>query len=415
MAAVVIRGTHDNRWIFILVSVVFCLTITMSGQTPSPVSFFGQHFSSPNSNWMSAPGQIGAMGKCAGATWPWIESSNGVYNWSTLDGCDGAALSHGVSYFESDDCTSSSSPAGCTNGIPNWTSCSSLATDYGNFIQAKVNRYGTKMIYELWNEPETVGCSISQFVAAINRAHDVIRASCPSCKILAPSFGSSMMHNFYANGGTQDVDAWTVHIYTNPNPNPGMPENLVSMISGPKNEMKNWPAVNSKPLWLTEGSAYVNYNGSGIPAAGTRGAYIARYHLLLLSQGVSRVYWYRYDDPQYGPIMQYPDAVTAYVQTENWMVGSTMTKPCTASGTVYTCGLTLANGKQAVAVWNTAGSSTYSIGTGVYGDYRDLAGGTTSISAGATTVSVGIQPILLEGIAGTPTPAAPTGLTATVQ
>jgi hypothetical protein len=137
-----------------------------------PVTFFGQHFSSPSNDWPSSPVQIGAMGKCAGATWPWIESSNGVYNWSTLDGCDNTGLAHGVSYFESDDCTSSSSPAGCTNGIPNWTSCSSLATDFGNFIQAKVNRYGTKMIYELWNEPQTVNCSTAQFVAAINAANN---------------------------------------------------------------------------------------------------------------------------------------------------------------------------------------------------------------------------------------------------
>jgi len=280
-------------------------------------------------------------------------------------------------------------------------------------MQAKVNRYGTKMIYELWNEPETVGCNVTQFVAAINAAHDVIRTTCPTCTILAPSFGPSLMHNFYANGGTQDIDAWTIHVYTNPNPSPGRPENLISMMAASITEMKNWPTANAKPIWMTEGSAYVNYNGSGIPPAGTRGAYIARYHLLMWSQGARRVYWYRYDDAGYGPIMQYADAVTAYVQTENWMIGSTMTAACTPSGTVYTCGLTLANGKQALAVWDTAGSSTYTIGAGLYADYRDLTGGTTSISGGATTVAIGIQPILLEGTAGAPGP--PTNLTATVH
>ena len=84
------------------------------------------------------------------------------------------------------------------------------------------------------------------------------------------------------------------------------------------------------------------------------GAYIARYHLLMWSQeldGFTGIATMILTD---GPIMQYADAVTAYVQTENWMIRSTMTGACTPSGTVYTCGLTLANGKQALAVWDTA-------------------------------------------------------------
>jgi hypothetical protein len=33
---------------------------------------------------------------------------------------------------------------------------------------------GAAMVYELWNEPEPVGCTIQQFVAAVNAAHDVV-------------------------------------------------------------------------------------------------------------------------------------------------------------------------------------------------------------------------------------------------
>ncbi len=35
------------------------------------------------------------------------------------------------------------------------------------------------------------------------------------------------------------------------------------------------------------------------------------------------------------------------------MVSSTMTSPCVLSGSFWTCGLTLANGHQALAVWYT--------------------------------------------------------------
>ena len=94
-----------------------------------------------------------------------------------------------------------------------------------------------------------------------------------------------------------------------------------------------------------------------------------------------------------------------------------MTQACAIqSGTVWACSLTEPNGTPAKAVWNTAGSSSFIVGAGVYLNYKDLSGGTASISGAATSVPIGIQPILLEGATGAAgLPAAPTGLTATVQ
>ena len=74
------------------------------------------------------------------------------------------------------------------------------------------------------------------------------------------------------------------------------------------------------------------------------------------------------------------------------MVGSTMTNNCDASGTVWTLGLKNSAGVQTQAVWNTAGSSTYTVPSG-YAHYKDLAGNTNAISG--STVTIGIQPILL--------------------
>ena len=157
----------------------------------------------------------------------------------------------------------------------------------------------------------------------------------------------------------------------------------------------------SKPLWDTESSW----------ADGTTDdlAYIAREHLFFWSQGVSRDYWYSYDS---GGSTAERVAVN---QVYNWMVGSTMTAPCSASGTVWSCGLTDSSGKTTRAVWNTAGPSGYTITAGTWADYKKLDGSTNTVSGGTTSVSIGVEPILLE-TAGTGTsPSAPTGLTATVQ
>jgi hypothetical protein len=89
-----------------------------------------------------------------------------------------------------------------------------------------------------------------------------------------------------------------------------------------------------------------------------------------------------------------------------------MTKACADSGTVWTCGLTLANALQALAVWNTAGNSGYSPAA-QYTTYGDLGGRTNSVIG---PVTIGIQPILLQGTAVAaappPPPPPPTNLTA---
>ena len=87
-----------------------------------------------------------------------------------------------------------------------------------------------------------------------------------------------------------------------------------------------------------------------------------------------------------------------------------MTSPCTSAGTVYTCGMTLANGSQALAVWNTTGSSAF-VPPGTYTKYEDLAGNTAAIG-GPLTIST--QPILLlaSGSSAGGGPSPPTNLTA---
>ena len=69
-----------------------------------------------------------------------------------------------------------------------------------------------------------------------------------------------------------------------------------------------------------------------------------------------------------------------------------MSTPCAANGTVWTCGLSRSNGYQALAVWDTAGTSTFSVPS-QYTQYQDLEGGTSSVSG--SSVTIGTEPILL--------------------
>jgi hypothetical protein len=83
------------------------------------------------------------------------------------------------------------------------------------------------------------------------------------------------------------------------------------------------------------------------------------------------------------------------------MNGTTLTQPCSASGTVWTCNFTRPNGYVAEAVWDTSktchqgicDAAPYPVGP-PYVDYRTLDGSKVQIDG--NTVPVGIKPIWIE-------------------
>jgi hypothetical protein len=62
------------------------------------------------------------------------------------------------------------------------------------------------------------------------------------------------------------------------------------------------------------------------------------------------------DSTEFGTLWTPRDGLTkagvAYGQIYNWIADSTLTTPCSANGTVWTCGLTPANGSAAQAIWD---------------------------------------------------------------
>jgi hypothetical protein len=95
-------------------------------------------------------------------------------------------------------------------------------------------------------------------------------------------------------------------------------------------------------------------------------------------------------------------AGNAYGVLYDWLASATPTGACASSGNVWTCGFTLSGGVQAQAVWDasqtcskgTCGTSNFTPDS-VYKTYKDLQGGSHSISSGST-VPIGAEPIFLE-------------------
>lgn len=267
---------------------------------------------------------------------------------------------------------------------------------------------------------EDLRCAITG-KGSVNGSPCTAPAIDPTAKILTPSDGNAAnccgslatFQNFlYCNGTGKNAPITGSYCTTG-----SRGSNAVDIINShfyeytvPEDLARDVPAyiavLNStdraKPLWSDENGWGDN---SHVPDLDIRASWVPRYYLLGWSTGLQEMYWYAYDAVSNGTLWA-PDtglqpAGEAWQSTYNWVVGSTLNKPCSANGTVWTCDLTLANGAAAQVIWDT--SKTCSNGVCTSGDrsvspkwtiYQDITGTDHSITVNGS-VSVGIKPILL--------------------
>jgi hypothetical protein len=155
------------------------------------------------------------------------------------------------------------------------------------------------------------------------------------------------------------------------------------------------PAELLKPLWNGEAS----YSKSGFTGAyadtDMKASFMPRYWLINWSLGISAMHWYTWESIA-------PAAVqTSYQQTYNWLYGSTLTTPCAAAATVWSCSITK-TGTQYLILWDTAqscsgGSCTTANQTVAsnWTQYQDMTTASTAIAISGNVVPVGIKPVVL--------------------
>jgi hypothetical protein len=179
-----------------------------------------------------------------------------------------------------------------------------------------------------------------------------------------------------------------------PSPIPCTPESAMQMyVSNIKAILQ--PAELAKPLWNGEAS----YSKSGFINAyadtDMKVSFMPRYYLINWSLGISSLHWYTWESIT-------PVAVqTSYQQTYNWLYGSTLSTPCAAAGTVWSCGITK-SGTQYLIMWDTAQScSSGSCPTANqivalnWTQYQDMTTASSPIGVSGNVVPVGIKPVVL--------------------
>src|SRR5262249_15346478 len=136
------------------------------------------------------------------------------------------------------------------------------------------------------------------------------------------SLGPQWMAHFLAAGGGDYADIMSFHGYWD--------QNGDSIADVVLNFKKVFAAHKQglKPIWDTE----ANWGPTTeLTDPDSQAAFLAKYFLLHWSLGVSRLFWYAYDNEYWGTLWNAngkTKAGRAYDEVRKWMVGATMTDHC---------------------------------------------------------------------------------------
>jgi hypothetical protein len=417
----------------------FGLRSAAAGSGPSgavPASFFGLQMHKPlvlnGQPWPTVPFGAGRLWD-SGISWTEVNKSQASYDWEILDKWLARYHEHGIDdllyTFGRVPQWASSKPNDSSCGFRGSGSCDppdDLKPDgtgpnqhWKDFVTAiathNKSSLGARIRYwEIWNEPYNEGQwtgTNRQLVRMARDARSILLSLDPSAVIVSPSSymktpkAQHWMEKYLEDGGAESADVIAFHGYVNTG-RPGVyPEaaEIVSAVETLRKMMKK-AGQESKPIFDTEAcwgrASTLGFAGNDEFESG----FLAQFYLLHWSAGVSRFYWYAWNNEQFGTLWS-PDggdpsrpgqlhpAGTAYRQIYNWMVGATMDSPCSANRDgIWTCGLTRPGGHEGLVVWSLSGNKSYAANAR-FKKVDDLNGNTSAITGGR--VNIGFRPLWL--------------------
>lgn len=389
-------------------------------QTPRPeaasfepnsfsLRFMGMHLLSPNRHWPDIP--IGGV-RTAGVSWGAIEPESGKYDWSSLDNWVAQAQAHNVDVtyviLNTPQWASTRPNESCNRGR---VGCAAPPKPeaWKEFITTLSTRYRGKIAnYELWNEPNAKGYwtgSAAAMAQLASVAYPIIKANDPKATVVSPSPSSTgwptpydeWLDAYLGAGGGKFVDVIAWHGYLGRTNVPAeAPENLVEQIRKVRSIMTKH-GLGSMPLWNTEGGWGKD---SQLPNEQAQAAFLVRWYLIQFTHGVSRAFWYQWDNPEWGTLWREQggpsEAATAYNEVAAWLKGVTASTPCQKNGgdDAWSCDLKAGETVSRVT-WNPSGSRPL-VNTDAFTSYLDLAGRKAAVPAKSAPL-LGPAPVLLQG------------------
>lgn len=387
--------------------------------TAIPASLFGMHIHfavkkhpdlPTNAPWPAVP--FGSLRLWdALVNWPLLEPEKGKWNFETLDKTVALAEKNRVELLMTlgqSPRWASARPNDPSPYAPGWSAEPKNIEDWRNYVRTLATRYkGRIRYYEIWNEPNWKRFytgSLEEMLILSREAYRILKQVDPAIVVVSPSAtdgdeGVSWLKKYLDKGGGNFIDAIGFHFYVVPQ----LPEATVPLIEKVRQVMVQH-GLSNKLLWNTEAGWS---NPKPFPSDELAAAYVARAYILNWAAGVSRFYWYAWDDLGVSLTMIEPDirtlkpAAIAYAQVQKWLVGARMNH-CTQNQSTWICQLSRQGGYNAWIVWNSARKSGFQVPAswGIH-RVRDLTGNQRNLSGTTTrnnpiSIEIGSSPLLLE-------------------
>lgn len=284
--------------------------------------------------------------------------------------------------------------------------------DWSAFVGAVAARYaGRIQTYDIWNEVNAGTGFFSgtpQAMLELQRvAYTRIKQIDPAAVVVSPSVVGSAPHqlkwfdDYLGLGAGQYADVIGYHFYQ-PRERPEALPGLVRKVR----EIMGRRGLAAKPLWNTE-SGYRMDLGQGDRAMAadstwpkldepTAAAYVSRGLIIGWLSGLSRSYWYAWDNAELGFLRQdgsATPAAAAYGRTARWLTGAVL-EHCTVTAGFWQCQLKRENAK-AWLLWRESGSVTASSDALKGAGCIVTADGAKALISQAAAVVVGPLPIMV--------------------
>ena len=389
-----------------------------SRDIPIPAAFFGMHIHHLATTTPWPDMRFGTWRLWdAYVAWPNLEPQQDKWDFTALDKYVAAAEHNHVEVLLPLGLSpqwASSRPTEKSGYAPGNAAPPAHLEDWQQYVRAVATRYkGRIHYYEIWNEP-----NLSQFytgptpelVQLAKVAFTTLKEIDPTVVVCSPSAtnadGAKWLDQYLQYGGGNYADVIGFHFYVNPNP----PEEMVPLIQKVEAVMQKNGI--DKQLWNTESGWAIQGKQSVVNPAPGKGfnsivlseeqasAYLARAYILSWANGISRFYWYSWDNKTMG--LAEADGKTAkapakaYGELENWLIGARMGACQPDESGNWTCEITRDNIYHGWLLWNPNRTLEFRVPSnwGVRQE-RNLLAGPLKITSNQS-VQIGQIPILLE-------------------
>jgi len=295
---------------------------------------------------------------------------------------------------------------------------------YANYGKAILERYGDQIPWvEVWNEFNIFFGDVGDgpadsrpdyYLPLLEKTYETVKKTRPQTTVVGAATAGvplDWLEELFRLGGLDYMDAVSIHPYLYPTE----PEQMVQSLEALDALIRRYNNGEPKPIWITE-HGWPTHRGSSGVSEQTQAAYLVRAHVLALSRGVEKYFWYDFmndgldetlNEHNFGVIRNTSDprgkwapkpAYVSYAAMTRQLTGTEFERQEDVAAGVYSFVFDAGRGTKTRVIWSTE-PRTIAVRTDRPISITDLTGRTETYHplAGRVYLTLSGEPIYVTG------------------